>query len=111
MGILLRLSWAIFASLTSAQTTSFPVSARQAPTTRPTYPVPTTATFTGRLPGAAGRAGCRRPLERRGGERHRGEVQSVLLDLRDERVVVAHRGAALVQQAHHVEGRALPDVV
>src|SRR5262245_13352442 len=31
----------------SAQTTSLPVSARQAPATRPTYPVPTTAIFIG----------------------------------------------------------------
>src|SRR5262249_32673366 len=30
---------------TSAQTTSFPVSARHAPTTRPTYPLPTTVIF------------------------------------------------------------------
>src|SRR5688572_24900706 len=29
----------------SAHTTSLPVSAKQAPATRPTYPVPTTATF------------------------------------------------------------------
>src|SRR5215510_4225321 len=34
-----------FASLLSTQTTSFPLSAKHAPATRPTYPVPTTAIF------------------------------------------------------------------
>ena len=36
---------AIFDSSLSTQMTLFPVSARQVPTTRPTYPVPTTAIF------------------------------------------------------------------
>src|SRR5213078_3381725 len=36
----------IFAASTSTQRTSFPVSAKQAPATRPTYPVPTTVIFT-----------------------------------------------------------------
>src|SRR5687767_8653414 len=35
----------IFEATTSAHTTSFPVSARQAPTTSPTYPVPITEIF------------------------------------------------------------------
>src|SRR5215510_8415352 len=34
-----------FASLLSTQTTSFPLSAKHTPATRPTYPVPTTAIF------------------------------------------------------------------
>src|SRR6478752_6930305 len=45
MGIRPRRSIRTFASTLSTQTTSLPVSARQAPTTRPTYPVPTTAIF------------------------------------------------------------------
>src|SRR3970040_1409765 len=43
MGISPRRKAATLASSLSTQTTSLPVSARQAPTTRPTYPVPTTA--------------------------------------------------------------------
>src|SRR5262249_1044901 len=46
MGSSFFLSRAILPASTSAQTTSLPVSARHAPTTRPTYPVPTTPTFT-----------------------------------------------------------------
>src|SRR5437870_9444168 len=38
-------SMLIFGSSLSTQMTVFPFSARQAPTTRPTYPVPTTAIF------------------------------------------------------------------
>src|SRR5229473_974922 len=45
MGIFPALSVAIFDSSLSTQMTSFPFSARQAPTTSPTYPVPTTAIF------------------------------------------------------------------
>src|ERR1700682_2172143 len=45
MGIFPSLSVAIFDSSLSTQMTSFPFSARQAPTTSPTYPVPTTAIF------------------------------------------------------------------
>src|SRR4026207_78953 len=43
MGIRPRRSIRTFASTLSTQMTSLPVSAKQAPTTRPTYPVPTTA--------------------------------------------------------------------
>ena len=35
----------IFSSLTSTQVTMVPVSAKQVPLTKPTYPVPTTAIF------------------------------------------------------------------
>src|SRR5687767_668782 len=45
MGIFPRWSIRIFASTLSTQTTSFPLSAKQAPATSPTYPVPTTAIF------------------------------------------------------------------
>src|SRR5437016_8450248 len=45
MGIFPSLSIAIFDSSLSTQMTSFPFSARQAPTTSPTYPVPTIAIF------------------------------------------------------------------
>src|SRR5512147_662249 len=47
MGSSFRWSPSILLRSTSPQTTSLPVSARQAPTTRPTYPVPTTAIRTG----------------------------------------------------------------
>src|SRR6266540_598820 len=45
MGIFPRWSIRIFASLLSTHTTSLPLSAKQAPATSPTYPVPTTAIF------------------------------------------------------------------
>ena len=45
MGTSPRFSAAILASSMSTQTTVLPFSARQAPTTRPTYPVPTTPIF------------------------------------------------------------------
>src|SRR5688572_29672749 len=45
MGISPRRSASTFAASASTQTTVLPFSARQAPTTRPTYPVPTTAIF------------------------------------------------------------------
>src|SRR5436305_587410 len=45
MGILPAASVRIFDSSLSIQTTVFPFSARQAPTTSPTYPLPTTAIF------------------------------------------------------------------
>src|SRR5256885_17186559 len=43
MGVLPARSPASFASSTSTQVTECPVSAKQVPATRPTYPVPTTA--------------------------------------------------------------------
>src|SRR5918999_1220434 len=49
MGISLRWSRAILSASLSTQTTSLPVSARQAPATRPTYPLPITATCMSRL--------------------------------------------------------------
>src|SRR5688572_16470514 len=45
MGIFPRWSIRIFASALSTQMTSLPLSAKQAPATSPTYPVPTTAIF------------------------------------------------------------------
>src|SRR5438477_3020034 len=45
MGILPAASVRIFDSSLSMQTTVFPFSARHAPTTSPTYPLPTTAIF------------------------------------------------------------------
>src|SRR5260221_13327391 len=63
MGIFPALSVAIVDSSLSTQTTSCPFSARQAPTTSPTYPVPTTAIFILYL--SLDRAPCRR-LARRG---------------------------------------------
>src|SRR5438128_9283787 len=38
-------NWVTLASLLSTQTTVLPVSAKQVPVTKPTYPVPTTAIF------------------------------------------------------------------
>src|SRR6185369_6931173 len=46
MGRTLFFSPSIFAASTSAQMTALPVSARHPPTTRPTYPEPTTVMFT-----------------------------------------------------------------
>src|SRR4029450_10467428 len=45
MGILPRCKDRTFAGSLSTQTTSFPFSARHAPATRPTYPLPMTAIF------------------------------------------------------------------
>src|SRR5687768_17819398 len=45
MGILPRWSIRTLASTLSTQITSLPLSAKQAPATSPTYPVPTTAIF------------------------------------------------------------------
>src|SRR5688572_10999598 len=45
MGILPRWSERTLAGSLSTQMTSLPFSARQAPATRPTYPLPTTAIF------------------------------------------------------------------
>src|SRR5512141_684 len=50
MGISPRVSWATLPASLSTQTTSLPFSARHAPTTSPTYPVPTTAMFRAALP-------------------------------------------------------------
>src|SRR3954465_8962546 len=45
MGMIPFSSFATFSELLSTQTTSLPLSAKQLPTTRPTYPVPITAIF------------------------------------------------------------------
>jgi hypothetical protein len=50
---ILRDGASTLAASLSTQTTSFPFSARQAPATSPTYPVPTTAIFIARSPGGS----------------------------------------------------------
>src|SRR5262249_55899920 len=49
-----RCNAAILLASMSTHTTSFPLSAKQVPVTRPTYPVPTTHNFTGRPPLCSG---------------------------------------------------------
>src|SRR5690348_16023818 len=63
MGSTLRVSPSILAASTSAPTTWLPVSTRHAPTTRPTYPVPTTVICIPNSLSAAGAYACLRGLE------------------------------------------------
>src|SRR5918993_4846372 len=110
----------------STHTTSLPVSAKQAPATRPTYPLPTTVRRTSSL-AAQGVAGVddesRVPLHLpeidRGmvgddddaiglaqaivGELNRAIRVPILLEGGDVRVVIAHGRSLLLQQADDVE--------
>src|SRR4051812_5830689 len=70
-----RSSISIFAATLSMQVTALPLSARQVPVTRPTYPLPTTAIFMEASPirddGAADRLDRRSSRPSLGHDRHR----------------------------------------
>src|SRR5438094_555837 len=70
-----ELSFSTISGLMSTHVTVLPVSARHVPVTRPTYPVPTTATFTMRTPCPWGESGGLRGLRKDFGNRYADAIQ------------------------------------
>src|SRR5215207_8681547 len=134
MGTSFRCNRAIFSASTSTQTTSLPVSAKHAPATRPTYPLPTTATCMSRLvrdcvAGVHHQLGIAldHPVIHRavvrhdhdavsggnllGGQLNRAEFTPIFPECRHVWIEVAHLGSLTFEQADDVQSRALPDVL
>src|SRR5215203_133378 len=133
MGTSFRCSLAIFSASTSTQITSLPVSAKQAPATRPTYPLPITAMCMSGLfrdcVASIDHQLCF-PLDhaiihRRvvghdhhtigsgyllGRELAGSEFVPVFLELRDVRVEVRHLCTLRLEQSNDVECRTLADI-
>src|SRR5688500_6344072 len=134
MGTSFRCSRAILSASTSTQVTSLPVSAKHAPATRPTYPLPITATCMSDLfrdcvarvhaqlrLAAAHPIVDRRvigydhdavgPCDQVGRQLYRPELVSIFTKAGYVRVEIAYPSALPFQQADDVERRTLTDVL